>query len=71
MDNNRANQLNPNNSSFWKSRGYSDRPSGWLDIAITIVSAVASLSQAGLDNRSNQLNPNSNTYWSSRGQSKP
>lgn len=28
-DNNRANQLNPNNIAFWTSRGYEDRPSSW------------------------------------------
>lgn len=26
---NRANQLNPNNLAFWKSRGFSSRPSNW------------------------------------------
>lgn len=26
---NYSNQLNPNNSTYWKGRGYDDRPSNW------------------------------------------
>ena len=28
---NRANQLNPNNDSFWQSRGFDERPDDWED----------------------------------------
>ena len=28
-DDNRANQLNPNNDAYWQSRGYAGRPDGW------------------------------------------
>ncbi|KAG5890854.1 hypothetical protein JTB14_016287 [Gonioctena quinquepunctata] len=69
MDNNRANQLNPNNSAFWRSRGHSDRPNSWLDILGTILSFVIPLTQAALNNRSNQLNPNNPVYSSSRASS--
>ena len=27
----RANQLNPNNDSYWQSRGYEERPDDWED----------------------------------------
>lgn len=27
--NNRSNQLNPNNSAYWSSRGRGGRPAGW------------------------------------------
>lgn len=27
--NNRANQLNPNNSAYWKMRGWNKRPEDW------------------------------------------
>lgn len=27
--NNRANQLNPNNDAYWQARGYSGRPKDW------------------------------------------
>lgn len=26
---NRSNQLNPNNESYWESRGYDERPNDW------------------------------------------
>lgn len=28
---NHANQLNPNNDSYWESRGYDGRPDDWED----------------------------------------
>ncbi len=28
-DDNRSNQLNPNNDSYWQSRGEDDRPDDW------------------------------------------
>jgi len=28
---NRANQLNPNNDAYWQSRGYSERPNDWAE----------------------------------------
>lgn len=30
-DNNRANQMNPNNDAYWESRGYEERPDEWED----------------------------------------
>ena len=30
-DDNRANQLNPNNDAYWESRGYDERPDDWED----------------------------------------
>jgi len=29
QDNNRANQLNPNNDAYWQSRGEEERPEDW------------------------------------------
>lgn len=37
MGNNRANQLNPNNLAFWRSRGYSDRPSLWMSKVFSLI----------------------------------
>ena len=28
-DDNRANQLNPNNDAYWQSRGYDEKPDDW------------------------------------------
>ena len=28
---NHADQMNPNNDTYWESRGYDDRPDGWED----------------------------------------
>lgn len=28
-DDNRSNQLNPNNDAYWESRGYEERPDDW------------------------------------------
>jgi hypothetical protein len=30
-DDNHANQLNPNNDSYWESRGEDERPDDWED----------------------------------------
>jgi hypothetical protein len=30
-DDNRANQLNPNNDAYWQSRGYDERPDVWSE----------------------------------------
>ncbi len=30
-DDNRADQLNPNNDAYWESRGWDDRPDDWDD----------------------------------------
>ena len=30
---NHANQMNPNNDSFWESRGYDERPDDWEERA--------------------------------------
>ena len=29
--NNHANQMNPNNDAYWRSRGYNERPEDWED----------------------------------------
>ena len=28
-DDNRANQMNPNNDAYWQSRGHDERPDDW------------------------------------------
>ena len=63
-DDNRANQMNPNNDAYWQSRGYDERPDDWEDQADDDTADND-------DNRANQLNPNNDAYWSSRGQSRP
>jgi hypothetical protein len=30
-DDNHSNQMNDNNSAYWESRGYDDRPDDWED----------------------------------------
>ena len=60
-DDNHANQMNPNNDSYWESRGYDERPDNWED--------EADDGDGGNDdNRANQLNPNNDAYTSSRGE---
>lgn len=54
--NNRANQMNPNNSAYWQSRGYESRPQNW-----------DRQTNHATNNRANQLNPNNTAYWKSRG----
>ncbi len=65
-DDNRADQMNPNNDAYWQSRGYDERPDDWEALA------AGNDDEGGDDdNRANQLNPNNEAYWSSRGSSKP
>ncbi len=61
-DDNRANQMNPNNDAYWQSRGYDERPENWED---------SDDDDGNDDNRANQLNPNNDAYWSSRGVERP
>lgn len=55
---NRSNQMNPNNPAYDSSRGGSGSSQG------------PSMDQAGTDNRANQMNPNNPAYESSRSGSK-
>ena len=52
-DDNRADQMNPNNDAYWQSRGYDERPEDWDDDHD--------------DNLADQMNPNNDAYWQSRG----
>ena len=63
-DDNRADQMNPNNDAYWQSRGYDDRPDDWEY-------QIEDDDGGDDDNRANQLNPNNDAYWSSRGDSRP
>ena len=63
-DDNRANQMNPNNDAYWQSRGHDDRPEDWEE-------RVDDNDDDNDDNRANQLNPNNDAYWSSRGEERP
>ena len=63
-DENRADQMNPNNDAYWESRGYDERPDDWED-------RVDGDDDGDEDNRANQLNPNNDAYWSSRGEEQP
>ena len=63
-DDNRADQMNPNNDAYWQSRGYDERPDDWE-------SHAEDDDDGNDDNRANQLNPNNDAYWSSRGTEKP
>ena len=63
-DDNRADQMNPNNDAYWESRGYDERPDDWDD-------RVDSDDDGDDDNRADQLNPNNDAYWSSRGEERP
>ena len=60
-DDNRADQMNPNNDAYWESRGYGERPDDWER-------GVDDDDDGDDDNRSNQLNPNNDAYRSSRGE---
>ena len=62
-DDNRADQMNPNNDAYWESRGYEGRPDNWAD--------QDDGNEENDDNRANQMNPNNDAYWSSRGQENP
>ena len=54
---NRANQLNPSHSAYYRSRGASSSEAA----------NSASRAKVVLDNRANQLNPNDVAYKTSRG----
>ena len=60
-DDNRADQMNPNNDAYWESRGYDERPDDWER-------GDDDDDEGDDDNRSNQLNPNNDAYRSSRGE---
>ena len=66
-DDNRADQMNPNNDAYWESRGYDERPDDWAGR----VDDDGDDDDGGDDNRADQLNPNNDAYWSSRGEEKP
>ena len=62
---NRADQMNPNNDAYWQSRGHDGRPDDWEG-------HLEDEDEGGDDdNRANQLNPNNDTYRSSRGETRP
>lgn len=63
-DDNRADQMNPNNDSYWESRGFDERPDDWED-------RLEDDEGGDDDNRANQMNPNNDAYQSSRGDSVP
>ena len=63
-DDNRANQMNPNNDAYWQSRGHDERPDDWAD------QGDADDGEDD-DNRANQMNPNHDAYWSARGLTRP
>ncbi len=63
-DDNRADQMNPNNDAYWQSRGYDERPDDWEE-------DLDDNDGGDDDNRANQLNPDSDTYWSGRGETRP
>ena len=62
---NRADQMNPNNDAYWQSRGYDERPDDWEG------HLEDDDEGSDDDNRANQLNPNNDAYRSSRGDSRP
>ncbi len=61
---NHANQLNPNNDVYWRSRGDDERPYDWES---AYDQDDRSPSHDDLDNHANQMNPNNEAYWESRG----
>uniref|UniRef100_A0A6P7F2Z3 Uncharacterized protein LOC114325782 n=1 Tax=Diabrotica virgifera virgifera TaxID=50390 RepID=A0A6P7F2Z3_DIAVI len=61
-EDNRSNQKNPNNDSYWKNKGYSSKPSDAQD---KYKSSSSSMSKADQDYRSKQMNPNNNAYYKS------
>ncbi len=65
-DDNRSNQLNPNNDAYWPGRGESGRPDDWDDGGDD---SGHEYTQDDLDNHANQLNPNNDAYHRSRGDS--
>ena len=66
-DDNRADQMNPNNDAYWESRGYDERPDDWEGGG----DDDDDDDDGDDDNRANQLNPNNDAYWSSRGEEQP
>ena len=66
-DDNRADQMNPNNDAYWESRGFDERPDDWQGR----VEDDDGDDDEDDDNRANQLNPNNDAYESSRGGSAP
>ena len=78
-DDNRADQMNPNNDSYWESRGYDERPDDWAgridddgdDDDEDDDDGDDDDDDGDDDNRADQLNPNNDVYWSSRGEEKP
>ena len=64
-DDNRANQMNPNNDAYWQSRGYDERPDDWEDVDDDDDDVGQD------DSRANQMNPNNDAYRSSRGSERP
>lgn len=58
-DNNRSNQMNPNNEIYWKGRGHEEKENRNNE--------NYEYSKQELDNHSNQMNPNNDAYQSSRG----
>ena len=58
-EDNRSDQMNPNNDAYWDSRGYDGRPDDWED-------RVSDDHDYDNDNRSNQMNPNNDAYHQSR-----
>ncbi|XP_044748901.1 uncharacterized protein LOC123309732 isoform X2 [Coccinella septempunctata] len=61
MENQNSNHTNPNNNSYWKIRGYPQKPENWQDL-----SKKTTLSKESQDNRSRQMNPNNDAYYKSR-----
>ena len=66
-DDNRADQMNPNNDAYWESRGYDERPDDWEDRD----DGDDDGDDGDDDNRANQLNSNNDAYWASRGEEQP
>ena len=61
---NRADQMNPNNDAYWQSRGHDGRPDDWEG-------NLEDDDEGGDDdNRANQFNPNNDAYRSARGSSR-
>ena len=58
-DDNRADQMNPNNDAYWQPRGHDERPDDWESDTVS--------QSDDDDNRANQMNPNNDAYWQSRG----
>ena len=44
-DDNRADQMNPNNDAYWESRGYDERPDDWEGGATTMMTGTTTTAQ--------------------------